>query len=70
MGLEYQKHRSEAELLNIVQEAQKPYVVNSVDAVLAPRFAQEIAVQSVSFEYFEGPFGLTYSQFWPSEIGP
>jgi ATP-binding cassette subfamily B protein len=38
--------------------AEKPCVIDSIDAVIAPRFAHEITFQSVSFEYAEGPFRL------------
>ena len=38
--------------------AEKPCVVDSVDAVIAPRFAHEIAFQSVCFEYPDGSFRL------------
>ena len=37
---------------------EKPCVVDSVDAVIAPRFAQVIAFQSVCFEYARGSFRL------------
>jgi ATP-binding cassette, subfamily B, bacterial len=38
--------------------AEKPCVVDAVDAVTAPRFAHEVAFQSVAFEYSEGHFRL------------
>ena len=37
---------------------ERPSVVDSVDAVIAPRLAHEIVFQSVCFAYSEGPFRL------------